>query len=104
MNDENVTIKLYGPGIASKGGEFDIDYLNEKSIVFDLGGFEGNYTDVISEVCGSKIFLFEPVEEYFGNCHGRFKNHDNVKCYHFGLGDKNYKFDMIKAGASSRTM
>lgn len=66
-----------------------LDYdLNEKSIVFDLGGYEGQWTnDVFSRYC-CFIYVFEPVEEFFKEIEKRFSKNKKISVYKFGLSKK----------------
>ena len=72
---------------ADKGDEtLRLDYpLNRDSIVFDLGGYKGDFSDAISLRYGCQIYLFEPVKEFYEFCRDRFAGRNNVRCFHFGL-------------------
>ena len=77
--------------VAVKGDEthiFDHD-LNENSIVIDLGGHVGWFTNGIFEKYGSKIFYFEPVAEFYSSAKKRFAGNDNIKVFPYGISDKN---------------
>jgi hypothetical protein len=39
--------------------------LNQDSIVFDLGGYIGEWSDKIQRKYDSKVYIFEPVFKYF---------------------------------------
>lgn len=59
--------------------------LNEHSVVFDLGGYRGDFTAAIYSCYHCNIFLFEPVGRLFEVCTRRFANIPRVHCYSFGL-------------------
>lgn len=69
-----------------------LDYdLNEESIVFDLGGYQGKWTASIFERYGSKIHVFEPVIEYAEHIEQKFFHTPKIKVYNFGLGKNTEK-------------
>ena len=65
--------------------------LDSDSIVFDLGGYRGDFASKIYEKYGSKIYIFEPVDEYFKHIDKRFLGNKNIKVYNFGLSSVNKK-------------
>jgi FkbM family methyltransferase len=68
---------------------FRLNYpLNKDSIVFDVGGYKGEWAKKISEKYGSKIFIFEPVPDFYSTIKQLFKNNSNVVLLDFGLSDK----------------
>jgi len=71
-----------------------LDYdLNEKSLVFDLGGYEGQWTsDIFSKYC-CFIHIFEPVEEFSKNIEKRFYKNEKIIVHSYGLSNKN---EMVK--------
>lgn len=80
--------------IKDKGSEtlrLDYDELDEHSIVFDIGGYKGQWSsDIFSEyLC--QIYIFEPIREYASAIKKRFKKNSKIHVYFFGLSDKNKK-------------
>lgn len=63
--------------------------LNEKSIVFDLGGYEGNFSSNLFSRSPCKIHIFEPVPNFAKNIKERFKNNKNIICNAYGLCSNN---------------
>ncbi|MDC3244808.1 FkbM family methyltransferase [Gammaproteobacteria bacterium] len=61
--------------------------LNENSIVFDIGGYEGEFAQKIFDRFGCTIYVFEPVKEYYHSIVKRFKNNPKIKIFDFGLSD-----------------
>lgn len=82
---------------------FRLDYdLNEKSLVFDLGGYEGQWaSDIFSRYC-CFIYVFEPVEEFFKKIEKRFSKNKKIFVYKFGLGreSQNTKISLEKSASS----
>ena len=66
--------------------------LTTDSIVFDLGGYLGDFTAAIIERYNCKVYIFEPHPEYFSKCIERFSSYENVMVLNYGLADKNGEF------------
>lgn len=71
-----------------------LDYpeLNEESIVFDLGGYKGDFAYAINKKYGCSVYVFEPHPEYYDACIKRFLSNDKVIPFNYGLSDKDGKF------------
>lgn len=69
-----------------------LDYdLNPNSIVFDLGGYEGNWTDEMFRRFSCNIHVFEPVGRFADNMESRFAGNPKVEVHRFGLGGQTKK-------------
>ena len=66
--------------------------LTSKSVVFDLGGYKGDFAANIYNKYESHIYLFEPVKRYYLLCVNRFRKNKKIKCFNYGLSNKNGKF------------
>lgn len=66
--------------------KFDLD---NDSVVFDLGGYEGQWSSDIYSRYKCKIFIFEPVKKYFQNIKERFVKNGDIKVFDFGLSKEN---------------
>lgn len=64
------------------------DSLTPDSIVFDIGGFEGQWASDIYSKYLSKIFIFEPYMPFYSNIKNRFIKNDSINVFPFGLGSK----------------
>ena len=66
-----------------------LDYsLSKDSIVFDLGGYKGQFaSDIFSKYCCS-VYVFEPVIAFCNAIQKRFEANDNIHVFPFGLADK----------------
>lgn len=66
---------------------FRVEYdLNGQSIVFDLGGYEGQWSSDIFAMYCCNIFVFEPVKQYSEKMKHRFERNPKIKVYDYGLG------------------
>ncbi len=64
--------------------------LNSDSVVFDVGGYKGVFTDrVLHKYNPQKIYIFEPVSDYYLYLVEKYKSRKNVILYNFGLADCN---------------
>jgi FkbM family methyltransferase len=62
------------------------DYsLTSESIVFDLGGYKGDFAFEINHKYGCYVYLYEPVNAFYEHCSNRFKNNPKIKCFNYGL-------------------
>ncbi|MDB2398546.1 FkbM family methyltransferase [Planktomarina sp.] len=87
----------YKRWIADKGDEklrYDYPNLNENSIVFDVGGFVGDFAAKIHEKYGCEVFVFEPHPEFYYQCLNRFSNNPKITILNYGLADKDGIFDL----------
>lgn len=67
-----------------------LDYeLFPESIVFDLGGYEGDFAYEINKKYGCYVYLFEPSKKFYNMCIQRFKNNEKIKCFNYGYSNEN---------------
>lgn len=59
--------------------------LHEDSIIFDLGGYKGEWTSNIYSMYNSTIFVFEPVPDFAQKLVERFQKNPKIKVHKFGL-------------------
>lgn len=63
-----------------------LDYdLNTKSIVFDVGGYKGDFTADMFCKYNCNFYVFEPVSEFYEIIERKFSNNHKVKTFAFGL-------------------
>lgn len=81
------------PWIKSNGDKtLRLNYdLKNDSIVFDLGGYEGQWTNDIYSRYHCRIYCFEPVARFYQNIKNRFVGSQDIFVYNFGLADKDSK-------------
>jgi FkbM family methyltransferase len=75
--------------------------LNKDSLVFDLGGYIGDWSKKISDKYDCHIYVFEPVLKYFTILENKFKDNNKIKNYCFGLSNDNIETEIAHDGASS---
>jgi FkbM family methyltransferase len=59
--------------------------LNGESVIFDLGGYHGDFAAAIHERYGCKVYIFEPVPEFYQRCVVRFQGNQKIVCLNYGL-------------------
>jgi FkbM family methyltransferase len=62
--------------------------INENSIVFDLGGYVGDWTQRISQKYNPNIFVFEPIPDLINSLKNKFSNNNKIKVFPFGLSNE----------------
>ena len=63
-----------------------LDYeLNEDSVVFDLGGYKGQWSSDIFSKYRCSIHVFEPVVEFAVRIESRFRKNPKIQVHRFGL-------------------
>lgn len=66
-----------------------LDYdLNENSVVFDLGGYKGWFTDQISKKYNSNVYCFEPISEFANKIKNKFQDNNKVKVFTEGISNE----------------
>ncbi|MCK4821919.1 FkbM family methyltransferase [bacterium] len=69
--------------------------LDEKSVIFDIGGYKGYFSAMIFSMyqCG-EIYIFEPVKKYADRLKVEFAHNKHFHIYNFGLAEKSSKARM----------
>ena len=62
--------------------------LSKSSLVFDLGGYKGNFAQEIYNRYLCKIFIFEPVKSFHKIIDNKFKDIPKVTAYPYGLANQ----------------
>jgi len=77
--------------------------LSDNSVVFDLGGYEGQWaSDIFSKYC-CFIYVFEPVKEFATNIEHRFAKNNKISVHQFGLSSLSKKSHVFIDNDSSST-
>ena len=89
--------------LASNGDQTHrLDYqLAAEDIVFDVGGFRGDWTAEIDRRFGSQIHIFEPVNRFYQSICTRFANSKNITPHCFGLSAKDETISLAVLGDST---
>lgn len=75
--------------------------LTEDSIIFDLGGYKGEWTANILQKYKSKIYVFEPVNQFYNDIKNRFAANPNITTLNYGLGPKDEMLEISLTQDSS---
>lgn len=81
-----------------------LDYdLGPESVVFDVGGYKGDFAAEIRARFGSRVWLFEPAERLYSECVKRFVADPAVTCHPFGLGEREEELErrVVSGGSNS---
>ncbi len=86
-----------------KGDEtLRLDYpLTKESIVFDVGGYQGDFAAAVHESYGCKVYVFEPVPEFYEKCVIRFQGNPKIICLNYGLSSADGLLDIGMAENAS---
>lgn len=85
------------PWFKAKGDltlRLNYDQLDEKSLVFDIGGYLGQWTSDIFAKYQCHVHIFEPIENHIRFIKDRFKFNEKINIHHFGLGGNSGEFMM----------
>lgn len=76
--------------------------LNDNSIVIDAGGYKGDWAETISKKYNAKIFIYEPVPQFYEIIKNRLGKYKNITIMNCGLSHSNSKVEIsINADGSS---
>lgn len=78
--------------------------LNENSVVFDLGGYKGEWTEEIYRRYKPYIHCFEPVKEYYDILRNKFIDTNKIKVYNYGLGADTIRTNISLNGPASSAL
>lgn len=59
--------------------------LDENSIVFDCGGYHGDFAAEIAARYQCYVYIFEPVKDYYRGIKDRFSRNEKIKVYPLGI-------------------
>lgn len=79
---------------------FDYD-LNSNSLVFDVGGYEGQWASDIYARYNCRIFVFEPYLPFADKIEQRFQKNNQVTVFKSGLGSVNETISFANMGDAS---
>ncbi len=65
--------------------------LGTDSVIFDLGGYVGEWSFAMYKRYGCNIYIFEPVKEFLDQAREKFGNNPKIRFFDFGLSDKDGK-------------
>ena len=95
-----ITVRKWFADNGDKTLRLDYD-IRENSVVFDLGGFAGQWTsDIFAKYCCS-VHVFEPVRGFARDITHRFRKNPKIQVHQFGLGNRTFKTTISLAGDGS---
>lgn len=65
-------------------------YLDENSIIFELGGYEGDWIHDMYKKYACNCYVFEPVKEFYEIIKERLHGNKKVHAYNMGIGTSTY--------------
>jgi len=80
---------------------YEFPSLTPDSIVFDIGGFKGEWTDTIHERFGSTVHIFEPHPRFAKTLAEKYKDNEKIIVHAFALGSADCKLNLSDAGDAS---
>ena len=91
------------PWFEAKGDQtLRLDYdLNSDSIVFDVGGYKGEFAAEIFCKYGANVYIFEPIRDFIFIIRNKFSNNKKVKLFNFGLAGKDKELEISLLDNSS---
>jgi FkbM family methyltransferase len=73
--------------------KFNLNYqLNQNSIIFDVGGYHGDFAEAAFQKFGCRVFVFEPIPAFYDACKTRFKDKPSIICLNYGLSSASGSF------------
>ena len=90
---------------ADKGDDIHIynHNLNESSIVIELGGYTGVFSDKIIQKYNCNMYVVEPVKHYYDLMCDKFKNNQKVHLLNCGISNKEEEKSIYIDGDRSTT-
>jgi len=86
------------------GGEHTlrVDFpLTPDSIVYDVGGCTGEWSQEIADKYNPHLFIFEPIQYLYDGLVERFKDNPKVSIFHWGLLDREFDTKITKLAEQS---
>lgn len=75
--------------------------LNPESVVLDVGGYHGGWSNQIIERYNPIIYIFEPCAEFHHRIKERFASNPKITVLNYGLSDKNTTATLYLSGDAS---
>ncbi|MCF6129914.1 FkbM family methyltransferase [Flavobacterium sp. AS60] len=91
------------PWVTVKGDRtLRLDYdLDADSVVFDVGGYKGEFAADMVEKYNPTIYVFEPIKDFFEIIKGKFSDNKKVKAFNYGLSGKDEEMNISLSDNSS---
>jgi FkbM family methyltransferase len=73
-----------------------LDYILDKSsLVFDVGGYIGDYAESINKKFNCQVHVFEPVPVFYSQCVARFLHNPSIQVHNYGLSGASGWFEIV---------
>lgn len=73
-----------------------LDYvLDKSSLVFDVGGYLGDYAESINRKFNCQVHVFEPVPGFYSQCVERFLHNPSIQVHNYGLSGASGWFEIV---------
>ena len=83
---------------------YNFEGLSEDSVVFDVGGFEGNWAQAINDRYGSAVHVFEPHPRFAEALRARFQGNEKIVIHEYALGTKEGVLNLSDDGDASSAL
>jgi len=101
-NQKHQVKKWYSDGGNDKEWRYTYP-LTKGSVVFDVGGYEGEWTETICKKYDCQVYVFEPVKEYYEKLEKKFMNNKKIHVFGFGLAGRTHTAKISHQAESSST-
>ncbi len=78
--------------------------LTPKSVVFDIGGFRGTWTDALFEYYGCQVQIFEPHPRFAANLETKYASNPQITVNAFALGKDDGSLQISDQGDASSAL
>lgn len=75
--------------------------LTPNSNVINVGGYMGDWANEINKLYGSRVFVFEPVDEFYRKLITRLDGRPNIHVFHCAIGAKDGDITIFVKGSMS---
>ena len=103
VGNDAIQYQRVKPWLKVKGDEtLRLNYeLNENSVVFDLGGYKGEFAEAIYNRYQAKIYVFEPILAFYTIIKNKFATTPKVIPFQYGLAGKDCSMPISMSDNSS---
>jgi FkbM family methyltransferase len=77
--------------------------LNKNSVVFDLGGYKGEFSENIYNKYNCTVYVFEPVSDFFKIIKDKFTGNNKIHMFNYGLSSEDNTVEISLADDGSST-
>jgi len=91
---------LHNPKVILPSWDENLRYvypLSSDSLVVDIGGYVGDYADLMHQKYGCHMAIFEPMPDSYSVLSRRFQGHAKINTYQFGLGSSDREVSVDNA-------